>query len=126
MFGEDGRVVLVEGNETLGKEGPNSLLDLGKFGMDEAVAERIAGRLELLWSQAIAELMQQAARAINNDKEEEGDDERAESLDEEGLHRKMILQGSPPRQSKGWRPRRLVREFCQCIRFPSVEPPLRH
>ncbi len=96
MFAEDSGVVLIEGNEALRKEGADSLLDFRRFGMDEAVAERIAGSLELLGSQAIAELMQEAARPIDDDKEEEGDDERSESLDEESPHCKMILQGPPP------------------------------
>lgn len=94
MFGEDSRMVLVESNETLRKEGADSLLDFRRFGMDEAVVERIAGGLELLGSQAIAELMEEAARAIHGNEKEEGDDERAESLDEEGLHCKMILQAA--------------------------------
>lgn len=61
--------------------------------MDEAVAERIACSLSLLGSQAIAELMQETPRAVDGDEQVEGDEKRAEGLDEEGLHVPIILHG---------------------------------
>ena len=60
--------------------------------MDEAVAERIARGPELIRSQAIAEMMHQAAGANNSNEDYEGYDEGAEGLDEEGLHELMILE----------------------------------
>jgi hypothetical protein len=60
--------------------------------MDEAVAERIACSLSLLRRQTIAELMQEPAHAIDGNEQVEGDDKRAEGLDEEGLHQLMILE----------------------------------
>lgn len=93
LLGEDGLVIVVEGNETLREKGADFLLDLRSIGMDEAAAERVARCLCLFGSQAVAELVQKPARPVDGDEQEEGDDKGAEGLEEEGLHFRMILQG---------------------------------
>jgi hypothetical protein len=61
--------------------------------VDETAAEGIAGGLELLGSQAIAELMQKAPGAEHRTEDYEGDDQGTKDLGEQGLHFRMILQG---------------------------------
>jgi hypothetical protein len=86
LFREDRWMIFVESDETLREEGSNSLLDLRGIGMHEAVAERITRLLALLGRQPIAELMQEAAAAVDSNEKHERDNEGAEGLGEKGLH----------------------------------------
>ncbi len=93
LFGENGSVVFVESEETLWEVGGDALLDLRGVRMDEAVAEGIARRLQLLRRLAIAVLMQKPSRAEDGDEQHKGSDQWAEGFDKQGLHQVMILDG---------------------------------
>lgn len=86
LLGEDGQAIVVEVEETLREVSADFPLDLRSVGMDETVAEGITRGLALLGSHAIAELPQQAARAVDGNEQIKSDDKRAEGLDEQGLH----------------------------------------
>lgn len=100
LLGEDGLVIVVEGDKALREEGADSLLDLRSIGTDEAIAERIAGSLGLFGSQAIVKLVQKPSRPVDSDEQEEGDDKGAEGLEQKGLHFNMIPQGHTGKASQ--------------------------
>lgn len=92
LFGKNSCVFVVKSDEPLRKRSPNSLLDLRRIRMYEPAAERIASGLNLVRSEAVAQLMHQPPAANNRHKNHERNHQRPESLGEQCLHALMILE----------------------------------
>jgi hypothetical protein len=92
LLGENGLMIIVEGDESLREERADSLLNLVGMGMDEAAAERIARRLALLWSQAIARIVQELSNTEHRYEHPKCHDKWAKGLGEQRLHPVMILE----------------------------------
>src|SRR5580704_73122 len=94
LLGEDSCVVIVKGDEPLRKRSRNSLLHLRRIRMDEPAAERIASGLNLVGSEAVAQLMHQPSSAHNRHENHKRNHQRPKSLGEQCLHALMILEES--------------------------------
>jgi hypothetical protein len=114
LLSEDGFMIAIESDKSLREQRANSPLNLLGIGMYQSAAERIPRGQPLLRSEAIAVLMQEAARAVHCNKEHESNGERAEGLSEERLHLMMILKVSAKKRQL------VMREKVQAQRLENL------